>query len=529
MTTRRRKLRRRKTTEELQASSRIEVIERFSDKWWRINNLYYIQDEQARRVKFVCNPLQRKLWQDMWYCNILLKARQFGGTTFIDILFLDDCLFTSNLEAGIIAHIKDDAKKIFRRKIKYPYDNLPLGLREAVYLITDTTQELQFSNGSSIYVTNSVRSGTVQRLHISEYGKICCKYPDKAEEIKTGSLNAIHRGNIVWIESTAEGRFGDFFEKCQAARKRKEQGKPLTKLSYEFHFFPWYWDKKNALPDYEVPLVTISPELERYFEELEARKVPNINGKPHKFSPNQKAWYAQKLDEQGQDKMYREFPSTPDEAFNATIEGAYYAKEMTYLRKNNRITRVPWEPSVPVNTFWDLGMRAYTVIIYHQRVGLENRIIDVDWDNEDGLPQYVKLLQSKGYIYGKHILPHDVKHRSLLSATAKTRLQKLRELMPNEHIEVAPGPTEMNLAEGIQETKDFLLTCWIDEEKCDKLIRALDGYRRKPNELHGGFHSYPVEDWCCHFADAMRMGAIGYTPTTTTKRRRRRKRTAMVV
>lgn len=64
---------------------------------------------------------------------------------------------------------------------------------------------IEFAHGSNIMVATSFRSGTVQRLHISEHGKICAKYPAKAKEVRTGTLNAVAEGSIVFIESTAEG------------------------------------------------------------------------------------------------------------------------------------------------------------------------------------------------------------------------------------------------------------------------------------------------------------------------------------
>jgi len=48
--------------------------------------------------------------------------------------------------------------------------------------------EFVFSNGSSIAVSVSMRSATAQYLHISEFGKICAKYPEKAREIPVSSL-----------------------------------------------------------------------------------------------------------------------------------------------------------------------------------------------------------------------------------------------------------------------------------------------------------------------------------------------------
>lgn len=504
----------------LKNNSRIEVVEHFNDKFWRLNNLYHIINEHGKKVKFRCNLLQEKFYNDLWYLNVLLKARQFGGTTVTDIYFLDDCLFIRNLEAGIIAHNREDAQKIFRRKIKFPYDNLPEGLKNQRYLITDSRQELAFSNGSVIYVATSVRSGTVQRLHVSEHGKICRKYPDKAEEIKTGSLNAIHPGNIVVIESTAEGRHGDFFDFCQTARKMQQEGKELTRMDYKFHFFPWFWDAKNFL---DVQGVIITPEMQEYFAKIEATEK-DPDGKPLKLTSGQKAWYVKKQAILGE-KMMQEFPSTPDEAFAATIQGAYYSTQMTGLRKRKQLTTVPYETSLPVNTAWDLGIDDEAVLIFHQRHRLENRIIDYYANNDEALSHYVGVMRRKGYVYGTHYLPHDIAVKSL--STGKTRLETLQKLMPGEKIVVVE---KLGLADGIESCRNFLPTCWIDEVKCAPLIDALDAYQREPDDKHGGFKDRPLHNWASHPADAMRYLSIGFNPETSNKGRwKRRRRNAMAV
>ena len=72
-------------------------------------------------------------------------------------------------------------------------------------------RELQLSNGVTLHVGTSMRSSTLQLLHISEFGKICAKFPNKARQIVTGSLNALAPGQYVFIESTAEGREGYFY------------------------------------------------------------------------------------------------------------------------------------------------------------------------------------------------------------------------------------------------------------------------------------------------------------------------------
>lgn len=65
-------------------------------------------------------------------------------------------------------------------------------------------------------------------------------------------------------------------------------------------------------------------------------------------------WYQVKQEEQ-RDDMKREYPSTPKEAFELSVEGAYYEKELSLARRQNRIGKVPYDPNIPVHTAWDLG------------------------------------------------------------------------------------------------------------------------------------------------------------------------------
>lgn len=118
---------------------------------------------------------------------------------------LDKVLFGSYKSVGIIADDRDSAELIFKDKVKFAYDNLPDWLRASFKPKTDRKGELVFENNHcSISVDTSFRGGTLQSLHISEYGKICNKYPEKAREIQTGALNTVAPTSEVYIESTAE-------------------------------------------------------------------------------------------------------------------------------------------------------------------------------------------------------------------------------------------------------------------------------------------------------------------------------------
>src|SRR5687768_6491311 len=212
--------------------------DQFLDPRWRLSNLYTITDKGGREVPFQPNEAQIAFLDELHSANIILKARQLGFTTLCCLIYLDACVFTPNTRAGVIAHKLDDAKVIFRDKIKYSYDRLEEGIRKACPAVQDSADTLTFGNNSSIRVSTSMRSGTLQYLHVSEFGKICAQAPEKAREIVTGALNTVEAGQFVVIESTAEGQDGPFYEMTQRARMRSAAGETLTPLDYRFHFFP---------------------------------------------------------------------------------------------------------------------------------------------------------------------------------------------------------------------------------------------------------------------------------------------------
>lgn len=125
------------------------AVDQFSDVRWRLNNLYYITDKDGREVRFAMNWAQERLFDELHYLNILLKARQLGMSTFVQLYMLDACMFNSNIRAGTIAHTREDAEDIFRDKAKYPYDRLPEQLKAANPATQDSARELTFANNSN--------------------------------------------------------------------------------------------------------------------------------------------------------------------------------------------------------------------------------------------------------------------------------------------------------------------------------------------------------------------------------------------
>jgi hypothetical protein len=483
----------------------ISIVRDWSDPFWRLNNLYQVIDEEGHRLPFRLRPVQEEFLKAMWYMNVILKSRQHGFTTAIMYYFLDQALFNSNVRGGIIAHTMEVVEILFRDKIKFAYDNLAEEIKQTRRLIKDTAHELLFSNNSSVRVGLSMRSGTLQYLLITEHGTICAKYPDKAREIKTGALNTVHPGQIGIIESTAKGREGDFYDICTQAQNLQRMGRPLSKMDYKFFFYPWWKDPKNQLDPAGVP---IPDKMLAYFNKLWAEDDIRL-------TPAQKAWYTKKWERQGSD-IKQEHPSTPKEAFEAAIEGAYYAEEFKWLRENNRLTKVPHDPGRPVETYWDLGVRASneTAIWFYQTVGREIRVIDYYERSGMGVKHFVDILRGKPYHYSRHVAPHDIKVREWgsisESGVALTRIETARTLGLNLEQE-----ERGEIEDGIQAVKNKLLTCVFDEEKCATGIKALEEYRREWDPAHGCYKSKPLHNWASNGADAFRTFAKAHRFTAS--------------
>lgn len=474
-----------------------QALDRLSDWRWRLNNLYWIEDKEGHVVPFRMNEAQESLFDEMHYLNVILKARQLGFSTFIVLFMLDVCIFNSHTRAGIIDATIDDAK-LKLGKVKFAHARLPDPIRAAVPVVTENAFMLEFGNGSSISVGTSHRGGTLQYLHISEFGKICAKYPEKAREIVTGALNTIQAGQVAWIESTAEGQEGRFFDICQDAQAKDRIGTKLTPLDFKFHFRPWW-----KAPEYAIDPegVAIPAHHQRYFERLE--KEHGI-----KTTPAQRAWYVKKAATQ-LDDMKREYPSTPEEAFEASVEGAIFGAQMEAAELEGRIGAFPAIEGVPVHTFWDIGRRDYNSIWFAQVLfGPRIRVVGFYQNCMTGMPHYAakcrEMFEANGWVRGDNYFPHDAKVTEWGSDRSRI------ELLMKAGVEPTMA-TELELHDGINAARATLALCEFDEAGTAEGRKMLKNYRWEWDERLAAFKTgSPRHDINSHGADAFRTLATGW-------------------
>jgi hypothetical protein len=462
-----------------------ELVALWSDRKWRINNLYWIKNKQGLAVKFTMNKAQEQLFDNLHTLNVELKARQLGFSTFINIDALDRALFNDNYSVGVVSDTLTNSE-LFLDRMWFAYERLPDEIKRLKPVTTKNQTEIEFGNGSAIRVGTSHRGGTLQFLHVSELGKIAAKEPGRANEIKSGALNTVAPGGIVHIESTAEGRSGLFFDIATEAEKLHVSQKQLGSMDYKFHFFPWFMDPAYILQeDYSVP-----PELTSYFAELQDKGI--------KLSPEQKKWYAAKLKEQGDD-MWKEYPSTSDEAFKAVKDGAYFARDMLNLRARKKVGQFEPVAGTPVNSFWDLGLGDYTSIWLHQQVAGRHRFVGFYQNSGEGLAFYFDWLDKwrarNGVKWGVHYAPHDIDKRQDGNAGDLTTRMAIARNLGFVFRKVERTPDKRN---SIQAVRTKLPECEFDETACSVGIAHLESYSREWDDRLGTWKSHPRHDEHSH-------------------------------
>jgi len=302
------------------------------DKRWRIDNLYWIITKSGTKELFAMNRAQLHFFEnyligdEIYHRHCVLKARQLGFTTFIDLWILDEILFNTNREGLIIAHTQKDATEIFDRKIDFAIRNMCDEIKQGAFkLVKNSAKKIQVvvdygpeeGSTSSINVSGSARSGTFYYVHISEFAKLCATYPRVAAEVETGTFPAVPFDGFIFIESTAEGMAGRFYEIFNEGWRNKDKINPMkSRVMFMPHFYNWQYDDSEmkkiteTIPTKEMDICEI--DWEEYKQQ-------------HNLTDVEITYYYMKWLQMGGKnstdaihKLHQEFPTTPEEAFLST-------------------------------------------------------------------------------------------------------------------------------------------------------------------------------------------------------------------
>ena len=185
----------------------------------------------------------------------------------------------------------------------------------------------------------------------------------------------------------------------------------------------------------------------------------------------------------------------------AAIKGAFYGDQLRWLRESGRLCKVPYDPALPVDTDWDLGIDAMAIWFSQSSKSGEIRLIDYHEDVGGGLDGCIKVVREKEYNYGQHWAPHDIEVREISSGLTR------RQIAGSMGIRFRVTPKRA-VEEGIVAAQHLLKRCYFDEEKTSKGLEALRHYRKTHSQRLDQFTARPVHDWASHGSDAFRGLAI---------------------
>ena len=407
------------------------------------------------KIPYKPRDLQAEMHKDLKRWNVLVMHRRFGKTVFAVNHMIKHAL-TCPLprpRVALVAPTFTQAKRISWDYVKYYAGVIP-GVT-----FNETELRADFPNGGRIMLLSGENPDALRGIYLDlcvfdEYGM---QNPRVWGEVVRPALSD-REGSAIFL-GTPNGH-NHFYEIMQQAKSEVSEGSDY-----------WYWKIAKAS---ETKLVKE--------EELDAAR--------------------KQMTEEQYEQEY-------ECSFTAAIIGAYYGRLLVELEDKDRVTRVPYDPALPVHTAWDLGINDSTAIWFAQifRGGAVN-VIDYYENTGFGLDHYAEVLRQKDYHYGDHLAPHDIEIREL--GSGKSRLETAFSL--GIRFKVIP---KMKVADGINAARLLIPKCYFDKDNCAVGIEMLKQYRQEWDEKRKIFRDQPRHDFTSHAADAFRYLAIGLENRTT--------------
>lgn len=396
-------------------------------------------------IPYKPRPLQKEIHDDLHRFSVIVCHRRFGKTV-LAINELIRAAFTCQHENPRVAYIAP----LYRQAKQVAWDYLRHFTSPIPRKVNESELRIDFNNGARVQLyggdsPDSLRGIYLDMVVLDEYAQMS---PRLWSEIIRPTLSD-RKGRAIFI-GTPRGH-NNFYDLYQSARE---------------------------LPGWQTKMYRASETGIVDPEELEAAKREMTE-----------AEYAQEY----------------ECSWSAAIRGAYYGQIIAELEGNGHIREVSFDPTLSVETWWDLGIGDSTAIWFVQRVANELHVIDYYENQGEGLPHYAKLVKEKPYVYSQHVAPHDIEHREF--GSGKTR----REIARSLGIEFTVAPKQP-LQDGIEAVRTMLPRCWFDDIKCRPGLEALRQYRVDYDDKLKVYKKTPLHDWSSHASDAFRYGAITPPP-----------------
>lgn len=301
----------------------------------------YIKDKNSEKdILFVLNRGQRKLLKAIYDEDkagkpvriVLLKSRQWGGSTMTQIYFGWKQLFIGQINSVIVAHVENTARIIrgmYSKMLQKMDNNLidhDLQVGQLALSPFERGNKTLIVRGIGCRITigssekpNNIVGDDISMAHFSEVGLYKNTLGIKPEQLIQSIVSGIsfRPNTIVVYESTARGVGNFFHTEWLRATNGESVFKPV--------FIPWHYVDTDELPidDYDKFCKSLTVDEQRMF--ADGATLEGI------------AWY-RVASKQYKDiwRWRSERPSNPMEAFQSTGHRLYPQADVERLRRGVR-------------------------------------------------------------------------------------------------------------------------------------------------------------------------------------------------
>jgi len=397
-------------------------------------------------IPYKPRTLQAEMHNSLKRWNVLVMHRRFGKTVWA-VNHLIRFALTCELPRPRVAFIAPTFTQA--KRIAWDYVKFYAGVIPGVSF-NETELRLDFPNGARLTLLSAENPDALRGIYLdlAVFDEFGMQNPRVWGEVVRPALSD-REGAAVFLGTPAG--HNHFFDLLETAKQQTEEGSEQ-----------WYWkvvkaSESGLVKDTELQAAQDQMTPEQYEQEYEC-------------------------------------------SFTAAIIGAYYAKLLTNADDDGRITQVPYDPSYPVHTAWDLGINDSTAIWFAQIFrGGAIHVIDYYENGGVGLQHYADVLNKKDYNYGDHLAPHDIEVREL--GSGKSRIETAFSL--GIRFKVIP---RMKVADGINAARMLIPKCYFDKEKTYQGVEALKAYQKKWDDKNQCFKNRPIHNFASHPADAFRYG-----------------------
>lgn len=197
-------------------------------------------------------------------------------------------------------------------------------------------------------------------------------------------------------------------------------------------------------------------------------------------------------------------------SFEGQVEGSYFGRLVNAAYLQQRITRVPWNPSLPVHTAWDIGVGDENAVWFWQHGEKDTvNIIDFMEYSGKGLPfalSEMRKAHRADWTYKYHIFPWDIETKEW--ATEDKRIEVAQNHLGKGVLTGKKLPVD----EQIDITRRSFHRFYFDENRCSRGIDAVASYHKDKDETKDVYKLKPVHDWSSHPTSALMTLAANYIP-----------------